>query len=105
MSYTTPPPPPEYPSMQPPVGQYPPKPSNHLVWSILVTLFCCLPFGIAAIVYSSKVDSLWAAGQYEASAAAADKAKSWIIWSVVAAVIGAILYTMIVLGILTGGSN
>ncbi len=28
--------------------RYPPK--NHLVEAILVTLFCCLPFGIVGIV-------------------------------------------------------
>ena len=25
-----------------------PKPNDYLVWSILTTLFCCLPIGIAA---------------------------------------------------------
>ncbi|MGZ4530480.1 MAG: CD225/dispanin family protein, partial [Mycobacterium sp.] len=33
-----PPPPPGYPPQQP-AGQ---APNNYLVWSILVTLFCCL---------------------------------------------------------------
>ena len=42
----TQPPPPGYPPQQPPAGQ---APDNYLVWSILVTLFCCLPFGIVAI--------------------------------------------------------
>ena len=29
---------------------------NYLVQSILVTLFCCLPFGIVAIVYAAQVN-------------------------------------------------
>ena len=55
----------------------PPQPpiANHLVWAILVTLFCCLPLGIVAIVYAAKVDSLAAAGQYAQAQEAADKAK------------------------------
>ena len=39
------------------------RPSTYLVLSILVTIFCCLPFGIVGIVYASKVDSSWYAGR------------------------------------------
>ena len=46
---------------QPPAGQ---QPDNYLVWSILATLFCCLPLGIVAIVKSTQVSGLWAQGQY-----------------------------------------
>jgi predicted secreted protein len=92
--------------MQPPGGQFPVKPNNYLVWSILVTLFCCLPFGIAAIVSSSKVDSLWASGQYQASAAAAASAKKWVMWSVISAVIIAVLYGIVVaLGIASSSNS
>ncbi len=66
--------------------QPPQKPDNYLVWAILVTLFCCLPFGVAAIVYSSRVDSEWNAGRYEAAKAAAASAKKW---SLIGAGIGA----------------
>lgn len=66
--------------------QPPQKPDNYLVWSILVTLFCCLPFGIAAIVYSSRVDSEWNAGRYDAAKDAAASAKKW---SLIGAGIGA----------------
>ena len=37
-------------------GNQPPvKPSNNLVWAILTTICCCLPFGIVSIVYAAKV--------------------------------------------------
>ncbi|MCM1177769.1 MAG: CD225/dispanin family protein [Bacteroides sp.] len=68
------------PSPAPPVENEQ-KPDNFLVWSILGTLFCCLPFGIAAIVYSSKVDGLWASGRYSEAKAAASKARTWFWWS------------------------
>lgn len=57
------------------------KPNNYLVWAILGTIFCCLPFGIVSIVYASKVDGLWLAGNYFAATEAARKAKTWFWWS------------------------
>lgn len=32
-----------------------PMPPTNLVWGILVTIFCCLPFGIVSIVKASQV--------------------------------------------------
>lgn len=62
---------------------YPPpqKPNNFLVWAILGTIFCCLPFGIVSIVYASKVDGLWYAGNYDGAKDAARKARTWFWWS------------------------
>lgn len=57
------------------------KPGNFLVWAILGTLFCCLPFGIVSIVYASKVDGLWYAGYYDEAEEAASKARTWFWWS------------------------
>lgn len=88
--YGTPPPgvPGQYPSA--PQG----KPDNYLVWAILTTIFCCLPFGIVAIVKSSKVDGLWSSGQYaEAQAASAD-AKKWSIIAAIVGVVAGILYAL-----------
>ena len=42
-----------------------PRVENYLVFSILVTLLCCLPLGIAAIIKSSQVDKELAIGNYE----------------------------------------
>jgi hypothetical protein len=41
---------------------YPARIPNYLVQSILVTLCCCVPVGIVAIVYSAQVDGLARAG-------------------------------------------
>ena len=77
----------QYGAYQP--GQYPPPggnaypPSSNMVWAILTTLFCCLPFGIVSIVYASKVDGLWASGQFAAAYDSANKARNWAIWSAV----------------------
>jgi hypothetical protein len=80
-----PPPPPQGGGFPPPPG-YGAPPDNNLVWAILVTVFCCLPFGIVSIVKSTQVSSLWAQGQFaEAHKAAAD-AKKWAIWGAIASV-------------------
>lgn len=56
---------------------------DYLIWSILATLFCCLPFGIVSIVYSVKANSAYDAGNYDEHIQNANSAKTWLIWSVV----------------------
>jgi len=62
-------------STQSPVPQTPPK--NWLVESILVTIFCCLPFGIAGIVFASQVNSKFASGDYDGALKASQDAAKW----------------------------
>jgi hypothetical protein len=50
---------------------------NYLVQSILVTLCCCLPFGIAAIVFAAQVNSKIAAGDIAGAQESSRKAKMW----------------------------
>ncbi|MFI3261777.1 MAG: CD225/dispanin family protein [Rikenellaceae bacterium] len=57
------------------------KPDNFLVWAILATIFCCLPFGVASIVNASKVDNRWATGDYNGAINAANSAKTWFWWA------------------------
>lgn len=54
------------------------KPNNYLIPAILVTLFCCLPFGIVSIIFATQVDSKYAGGDYAGAASAAGKAKLWM---------------------------
>lgn len=56
-------------------NQKPPK--TWLVESILVTLFCCLPFGIAGIVNAAKVESRFYAGDIEGANRSSADAKKW----------------------------
>lgn len=74
--------------------QRPPMPSTNLVWAILTTIFCCLPFGIVAIVQASGVSGAYAAGNYEE---AKRKSKSAATWSLVAAIVGLILIIVYVI--------
>ncbi|KUH84824.1 hypothetical protein AU187_20170 [Mycobacterium sp. IS-1556] len=65
------------------------------MWGILVTVLCCLPFGIVSIVYASKVSGLWAQGQYAQAQKASDDAKKWAIWGAIAGVIVIVIYGII----------
>ena len=70
---------------------------NHLVWSILSTLFCCLPLGIVSIVYASQVDGKRAAGDIAGAREASGKAKFWAMLSAGLALIPITLYLVFVL--------
>ena len=83
--------------------QMPQKPDNYLVWAILSTILCCLPFGIVAIVKSSKVDSLWYAGNHAEAIQASKDAKKWSIISAAAALAGGILYVIFYVAIIAIG--
>ncbi|GHV69585.1 hypothetical protein FACS1894199_18500 [Bacteroidia bacterium] len=56
-------------------GQQPPK--TWLIQSILVTLFCCLPFGIVGIVNASKVETRFYAGDIDEANRLAAQAAKW----------------------------
>ena len=51
------------------------KPDNYLVWAILSTVLCCMPFGIVAILKASQVDTFWAQGNQAEAIEAANAAK------------------------------
>ena len=67
-------------------------PPNYLVWAILTTIFCCLPFGIASIVFSTQVNSKWALGDVAGAQEASAKARRFAIWAGIAWAIIAVLY-------------
>lgn len=73
--------------------QRPPMPSTYLPWSLIVTLVCCMPVGIVAIIYSSMVESRYAASNYAGAQSASSVAKGWCI---AGAVLGALKYLWLV---------
>ena len=54
------------------------KPKDYLVESILVTLFCCMVFGILGIVYSVQANSAFSSGNITAANEFSAKAKKWV---------------------------
>lgn len=70
-------------------------PKTWMAESILVTVFCCLPFGIAGIVFASKVSSLYAAGNYEAALQASKDAGKWMKIGFIVGLVVIVLYLLV----------
>ncbi|MBR4149034.1 MAG: CD225/dispanin family protein [Rikenellaceae bacterium] len=69
--------------------RYPPK--NHLVEAILVTLFCCLPFGIVGIINAARVENAFYSGdEMEAERLSREALK----WSKIGLFIGIATYLL-----------
>lgn len=104
MSNVPPPPTP------PPAGYQPysggptgPKPPNYLVWAILSTLFCCLPLGIASIVFAAQVDGKYNSGDYAGALDSSAKAKKFATWGAIAGVVVTVIYLGVI--VLAAGSS
>ncbi|MBP1559149.1 MAG: CD225/dispanin family protein [Oscillospiraceae bacterium] len=80
------------PEMNPMPGASATKSTPYLVWSILVTIFCCLPLGIPAIVFAAKIDNCNAQGDFAGAAENARKSKNFMIWGAVLSVVFTIIY-------------
>ncbi|MBM6661471.1 CD225/dispanin family protein [Marseilla massiliensis] len=70
------------------------QPKTWLVESILVTLFCCLPFGIVGIVNAAKVNSLYASGNIEAAQQASATAAKWTKIGFIVGIVVIIVYAI-----------
>ena len=75
----------------------PKMPDTYLVWSILATIFCCLPFGIAGILNAIKVSEAYEVGNYIEAEKYSQKAEQW---SSIAAISGISLPLLIIVIIL-----
>ena len=86
--------------LQPQYGEEPlidePCPSTNLVWAIVATVLCCVPFGIVAIVYANKVTKLYKAGDLYGAKSASETSMWWTIATIVVGVVWRpLLYTLI----------
>jgi hypothetical protein len=79
-----------------------PMPKNWLVESILVTIFCCLPFGIAGIVFASQVNSKYQTGDFAGALQASKEAGKWTKIGFWIGLAGIAVYIIVIL--LTGGA-
>jgi hypothetical protein len=92
----TPPPPPYQATYTPPPPHAPgaygapagPPVKNYLLQSILVTICCCLPLGIVAIIFSAQVNSKLAAGDIAGAQEASSRAKMCVWIAVILGLVG-----------------
>lgn len=64
-------------------------PETHLTKAILLTIFCCWPMGIPAIVNASAVSNAFIAGNYELALEKSKNAEKWCKYCIIA---GAVFY-------------
>jgi hypothetical protein len=87
-------------------GAAPQSIPNYLVQSILVTLFCCLPLGIAAIVFAAQVNGKLQAGDVPGAMESSRKAKMFCWIALGVGLVGLVLYAIVmVLGLVAGANH
>ena len=80
-------------------GGYPQHIPNYLVQAILVTIFCCLPLGIVAIIFAAQVNGKVAAGDIAGAQSSSRTARTLVI---VPVVVGAVVIGIALLAGLLG---
>ena|SRR5713226_7481445 len=93
----------------PPATGAPATVPNNLVLAI-ISIVCCLPFGIPAIIFATQVNSKVAAGDISGAQESSKKAKKFAIIGIVAWAVCVLLYIILVVvlgvgGALLGGGN
>lgn len=78
-------------------------PPNYLVWAILSTILCCLPFGIVSIVYAAQVNSKWQVGDVTGANIASKNAKTWAWVSFGVGILGFLTWIILMIMGIVGG--
>jgi hypothetical protein len=92
------------PMASPQIAPYQGNIPTYLWQSIVVTLMCCWPFGIPAIVFAAKVDGMKSRGDIAGAMAASQSAKKWCLiafWSGLVVILG---YVILVVGLGASGN-
>lgn len=74
-----------------------PVPNSNMAMAIISLVLCCLPTGIAAVVFASQVNTKWMAGDYAGARDSAQKAKTWSIVGFVAGGIVILIYVLVMM--------
>jgi predicted secreted protein len=72
------------------------QPKNYLIESILVTIFCCLPFGIVGIVFAAQVNAKFDAGDYEGAIKTSKEAKKWMNLGLISGLVIGLFYLIFI---------
>lgn len=86
-------------------GQPQGTPPQSYMWAaVLTTCFCCLPFGVVAIVNASKVDDAWRMGNHQLANDYSQKAKKWSLWALISGLAVLLLYGLLFIFMLALGA-
>jgi hypothetical protein len=84
------------------VGAPVPSVPTYLAQAILVTLFCCVPFGIVSIVYAAQVNGKLVSGDYAGAVEVSKKARTWCWLSFGIGLVGAVIWLFfVIIGVLS----
>lgn len=72
------------------------QPKNYLIESILVTIFCCLPFGIVGIVFAAQVNAKFDAGDFEGAIKTSKEAKKWMNLGLISGLVIGLFYLIFI---------
>lgn len=78
-------------------------PDNNLVIAIL-SVFCCWPLAIAAIVFSTQVNTKWAQGDAAGAHESAAKAKKFAMISIILGVVWVVVWVALVIILIATGA-
>lgn len=82
------------------------EPSTYLWQSIVIMVLCCLPLGIPALIFATKVKPAFAAGDYVGAQEASKKAKMFcIIGLIVGFIVQAIYITINIIAVVSTSSQ
>jgi len=73
------------------------KIDNNLVLAVMITVLCCLPFGIVGIVHAAQVNAKAQGGDIAGAEESAQKARKWSLWGLGVGLTVYILYGLLVL--------
>jgi len=85
--YAAPPPP-----MGGPAGSPPP---NNLVLAI-ISLLCCWPIGIPAVIFAAQVNGKWAQGDQQGALDASAKARRFAVIALVLGIVASVIYGILI---------
>lgn len=68
-----------------------PCPPTYMVWAILSTICCCLPFGIVAVVKARQVGKHYVTGNYDQALIASADTKKWCIVALILGILSCVL--------------
>lgn len=82
----------------------PVKIDNNLVLAIIVTILCCLPFGVVGIVYAAQVNAKAQVGDIAGARESARKARLWSFWGLGVSLAGWSLYAILAIAAAMAGA-
>lgn len=73
---------------------------NYLIPAIAATVLCCMPSGVASIIFATQVNGKLAAGDHEGAVASSKKAKLWLFISIGLGILLWIIIIILNLGVI-----